>query len=122
MAAVTMAAAPIVAAIMVAATIPATTMAAATCCSSDPAPATLVVNLPADAVLTVNGKPTTLTSAKRVFRTPTLKTGRDFEYTLEAKVVRDGQEKVIKQRVTVRAGEQTMVRLEVPTTTAVAAK
>jgi len=80
------------------------------------APATLVVNLPADAVLSVDGKPTTSTSANRVFSTPDLETGRDFVYTLEARVVRAGQEKVIKQRVTVRAGQQTTVRLEEPTT------
>jgi uncharacterized protein (TIGR03000 family) len=83
-----------------------------------PAPATLLVNLPADAVLTIDGARTTSTSAERVFRTPALEQGQDFEYTLEARVVRAGQEKVIKQRVTVRAGEQTTVRMEVPTTAA----
>jgi uncharacterized protein (TIGR03000 family) len=82
------------------------------------APATLVVNLPADAVLTVDGKRTASTSAERVFSTPALESGRDFAYTLEAKFVRDGQEKVIKQRVTVRAGKQTTVRLEEPATAA----
>jgi uncharacterized protein (TIGR03000 family) len=80
-----------------------------------PVPATLVVNLPADAVLTVDGERTTSTSAQRVFRTPALNPGRDFEYTLTAKVVRAGREEVIEQRVTVRAGEQTTVRLELPT-------
>jgi uncharacterized protein (TIGR03000 family) len=84
------------------------------------ASATLVVNLPADAVLTIDGNPTTSTSAKRSFSSPPLEMGRDFEYTLEAKVVRDGQERVIKQRVTVRAGQQTNVRLE--ESTAVAAR
>jgi len=82
------------------------------------APATLVVNLPADAVLTIDGERTASTSAERVFRTPELESGRDFEYTLQAKVVRDGKEKVVTQRVTVRAGEQTSVRLEVPATAA----
>jgi uncharacterized protein (TIGR03000 family) len=79
-----------------------------------PAPATLVVHLPADAVLTVDGKRTASTSAERVFSTPDLETGRDFAYNLEARVVRDGQEKVIKQRVIVRAGQQTTIRLEEP--------
>jgi uncharacterized protein (TIGR03000 family) len=83
-----------------------------------PAAATLVVDLPADAVLTIDGQRTTSSSAERVFNTPDLQRGRDFEYTLEARVVRAGQEKVIKQRVTVRAGEQTRVRLEEPTTAA----
>jgi uncharacterized protein (TIGR03000 family) len=77
-----------------------------------PAPATLVVNLPADAVLTIDGERTTLTSAKRVFCTPPLEMGRACEHTLEARFVRAGEEKVIKQRVTVRAGEQTTVWLE----------
>jgi uncharacterized protein (TIGR03000 family) len=72
------------------------------------------VNLPADAVLTIDGERTTSTSAERIFYTPALETGREFEYTLQAKVVRDGQEKVIKQRVIVCAGEQTTVRLEEP--------
>jgi uncharacterized protein (TIGR03000 family) len=84
------------------------------------APATLVVSLPADAVLTIDGTPTTSTSAERVFRTPSLEPGQDFEYTLEAKVVRGGEPKVIKQRVTVRAGQETTVRLEVPATTGAA--
>jgi len=79
-------------------------------------PAVLVVNLPADAVLTIDGAATTSTSGERVFRTPALETGREFEYTLEAKVVRGGEEKVIKQRVTVRGGQETQVRLEVPAT------
>jgi uncharacterized protein (TIGR03000 family) len=82
--------------------------------SATPAPATLVVNLPADAVLTIDGNPTKATSAKRIFETPALETGRDFAYTLEAKVVRNGQEYLIKQRVTVRAGQQTQVLLDLP--------
>jgi uncharacterized protein (TIGR03000 family) len=83
-----------------------------------PATATLVVSLPADAVLTIDGARTTSTSAQRVFRTPALQSGRDFHYDLEAKVVRDGQAKVIKQRVTVRAGVETRVRLAEPATAA----
>jgi uncharacterized protein (TIGR03000 family) len=63
----------------------------------------------------VDGERTTSTSAQRVFRTPALNPGRDFEYTLTATVVRAGREEVIEQRVTVRAGEQTTVRLELPT-------
>jgi uncharacterized protein (TIGR03000 family) len=82
------------------------------------APATLVVDLPADAILTVDGQRTISTSAERVFSTPALEPGREFAYTLEAKVYRAGQEKVIKQRVTVRAGEQTRVHLEEPGTAA----
>jgi uncharacterized protein (TIGR03000 family) len=81
-----------------------------------PAPATLVVDLPADAVLTIDGERTTSTSGERVFRTPALEQGREFEYTLEARVIRDGKEKVMRQRATVRAGEQTTVRLGLPAT------
>jgi uncharacterized protein (TIGR03000 family) len=82
------------------------------------APATLIVSLPADAVLTIDGEPTTSTSAQRVFSTPALEPNRNFEYTLEAKVVRDGQPKVISQRVIVRAGTETRVRMEMPTAAA----
>jgi uncharacterized protein (TIGR03000 family) len=78
------------------------------------APATLVVTLPADAVLTVDGKATSSKSGLRIFETPALAPGTDFEYTLEARVNRNGQEQVLKQRVTVRAGQQTAVRMDVP--------
>jgi uncharacterized protein (TIGR03000 family) len=82
------------------------------CVTAASAPARLIVHLPADAVLTIDGRPTTSTSSERVFNTPDLDMNRTFEYCLEAKVVRDGQEKVIKQRVAVRGGEQTTVDLD----------
>jgi uncharacterized protein (TIGR03000 family) len=86
-----------------------------------PRGATLVVNLPADAKLLIDGQATSSETAHRVFETPALETGREFYYTLQAQVVRDGKTEVITQRVTVRAGEATEVRLEVPAT-AVAAR
>jgi uncharacterized protein (TIGR03000 family) len=80
--------------------------------------ATLMVNLPADAVLLVDDYRTTSTSAQRVLTTPALETGRDFHYTLTATVVREGKTETITKKVTVRAGEATEVKLELPTAVA----
>jgi uncharacterized protein (TIGR03000 family) len=80
--------------------------------------ATVVVELPADARLLIDGNVTNSESARRVFETPALESGREFQYTLEAQVVRDGKTEVITQRITVRAGEETAVRMEMPTTVA----
>ncbi len=80
--------------------------------------ATLIVSLPADAKLLIDGNETTSETARRVFETPALQAGREFEYTLQAKVVRDGKTEVITQQVTVRAGEETVVRMEMPTAVA----
>jgi len=85
------------------------------------APATIQVNLPADARLTIDGAATTSTSANRTFATPTLETGKEFYYTLTAAVVRDGKTLTVSKRVTVRAGAETRVNIEIPTAT-VAAK
>jgi uncharacterized protein (TIGR03000 family) len=86
-----------------------------------PRTATLVVDLPADARLLIDGQTTRSETAHRVFETPALETGRDFSYTLQAQVVRDGKTEIITKNVTVRAGEATEVRLELPAT-AVAAR
>jgi uncharacterized protein (TIGR03000 family) len=77
--------------------------------------ATLIVNLPEDATLTIDGEKTTSTSASRMFVTPALEQGKEYEYTLKAKVVRDGEVKVTTAKVTVRAGQTSQVRLKVPT-------
>jgi uncharacterized protein (TIGR03000 family) len=79
------------------------------------AEATVVVELPADATLTVDGSATTSTSATRVFVTPALEAGKTFQYTLSAQVVRDGNVQTVTRQVDVRAGEETRVRLELPT-------
>jgi uncharacterized protein (TIGR03000 family) len=84
------------------------------------AQATLVVNLPADATLTIDDEKTTSTSGNRVFVTPPLESGREFHYTLMAKVVRDGKVQTTTQQVAVRAGEVSRVELTVPATTGAA--
>jgi uncharacterized protein (TIGR03000 family) len=75
------------------------------------APATILVSLPADAQLTVDDTATTSTSASRVFVSPPLQRGKDYQYTLTAAIVRDGQKLAATERVTVRAGQETRVSL-----------
>jgi uncharacterized protein (TIGR03000 family) len=76
--------------------------------------ATLVVTLPEDAILTIDGEETTSTSANRVFISPTLEQGKDYEYTLKAKVVRDGKVQLATTKVTVRPGQVSNVELTIP--------
>ena len=76
--------------------------------------ATLVVNLPEDATLTIDGEKTTSTSATRVFVTPALEQGKEYEYTFKAKVVRDGEAQVTTTKVTFRPGETKSVELKIP--------
>ena len=76
--------------------------------------ATLVVTLPADATLTIDGTATSSTSANRVFVTPSLEEGKEYEYTLKAQVVRDGQTQIATAKVTVRPGKTSQVELTVP--------
>jgi uncharacterized protein (TIGR03000 family) len=74
-----------------------------------PAPARVVVQLPADARLFVDDDPCPLTSAKRSFNTPDLRPGVTYHYTIRAEVTRDGRAVTESKRVTVRAGEETVV-------------
>jgi uncharacterized protein (TIGR03000 family) len=76
--------------------------------------ATLVVNLPSSAKLAIDDYQTKSTSGQRVFQTPPLDAGKDFSYTLTAKVMRDGAPVTITKKVTVRAGETTRITLEMP--------
>jgi uncharacterized protein (TIGR03000 family) len=85
------------------------------------APATIQVNLPAEAKLTIDGAATTSTSANRTFATPSLESGKEFFYTLTAEIVRDGKTLKATQVVSVRAGRETKVNIEMPEAT-VAAK
>ncbi len=78
--------------------------------------ATLVVNLPEDATLTVDNEPTSSTSGNRVFVTPSLEAGKEYEYTLKAQVVRDGKVRTATAQVTVRPGEVSSVELQIPST------
>jgi uncharacterized protein (TIGR03000 family) len=80
--------------------------------------ATLVVNLPEDATLTIDNEPTASTSDKRVFVTPSLEAGKEYEYTLKAKAVRDGKVQTRTAKVTVRPGEVSRIELTIPTVAA----
>lgn len=77
-----------------------------------PVPATVTVTLPADAKLLFNDSPAAGTGTVRTFYTTLLVPGRDYEYTLTAQVVRDGQAKVVTERVLVRGGQNTKVTLD----------
>jgi uncharacterized protein (TIGR03000 family) len=76
--------------------------------------AKLYVTLPADAKLTINDTPTASTSKSRVFESPSLIPGKTFYYVLKVTVVRDGKDETVTKEVTVRAGEDTRVTIEVP--------
>jgi uncharacterized protein (TIGR03000 family) len=73
--------------------------------------ATIVVTLPEDARLTFDGKATVSTGSRRLFITPPLERGRDFHYTIEANVMRNGKTATSSQQITVKAGEVTRVGL-----------
>jgi uncharacterized protein (TIGR03000 family) len=74
--------------------------------------AMLVVTLPEDAQLTIGDEETTSTSTQRVFVSPTLEAGKQYEYTLKAKVLRDGKIQTATRKVTVRPGEVSNVELK----------
>lgn len=76
-----------------------------------PQPATLLVYLPANSTLTIDDQPTTSTSAVRRFVTPPLEPGKTFHYTLTAQATRGGQTVTVRQKVQVRAGEETTVSM-----------
>jgi len=76
---------------------------------------TLVVDVPEDARLLVDDYVTASSSTQRVFASPPVRAGQDYIYTLRAEVVRDGQVQTVTRDVTVRAGEEKHVSLEVPT-------
>jgi uncharacterized protein (TIGR03000 family) len=71
--------------------------------------ATIAVNLPEGAKLTFDDAATVSTGSDRLFITPPLERGKDFHYTLEAKLTRDGKTETTSEQITVRAGEQTRV-------------
>jgi uncharacterized protein (TIGR03000 family) len=78
------------------------------------APATIIVTLPADAKLLVDGNATTSTSTVRRFTTPELAPGREFHYQLKAEAQRDGLTLMSTKEITVRAGEETRVEMQLP--------
>jgi uncharacterized protein (TIGR03000 family) len=73
------------------------------------APATIIVNVPATAKLTIDGNATTSTNERRVFVSPALEAGQEYYYTLKAEL--NGQVK--EERVSVRAGQEVTVKIEV---------
>jgi uncharacterized protein (TIGR03000 family) len=73
--------------------------------------AKIAVNLPEGEKLTFDDAATVSTGSDRLFITPALERGRDFHYTLEAKLTRDGKTETTSQQITVRAGERTRVNL-----------
>jgi uncharacterized protein (TIGR03000 family) len=75
-------------------------------------PARIVVDLPADATLSFDGQRTTSTSAQRVFETPALLEGKEYQYTVKAEISRGGRMRVITRNVIVRAGQETRLRFE----------
>jgi uncharacterized protein (TIGR03000 family) len=77
--------------------------------TSEPAPAHVVVKLPEDARLFVDDKDCPLTSATRSFDTPLLKPGQIYYYTVRAEVTRAGRPITESKRVTLRAGEESVV-------------
>ena len=82
---------------------------------STTAPATIIVSLPAEAKLSIDDAATTSTGAVRTFVSPALENGREFHYDLKAEM----NGKSLTKRITVRAGEETRVDIDM---TSVAAK
>jgi uncharacterized protein (TIGR03000 family) len=78
------------------------------------APATIIVSLPADAKLTIDGNATTSTTDRRVFVSPSLEPNQEYYYTVQAEL--NGQTK--SERVTVRAGQEVNVKIEIPNSVA----
>lgn len=86
----------------------------ASAAAARPAPAKVIVTLPEDATLIVNGQATELASGERSFTTPELKPGKDYYYVLKAEVVRAGEVKTVTKEVSVAAGRESRVHLELP--------
>ncbi len=76
--------------------------------------ATLVLTVPEDAKLTINGAATMATSTQRVFESPALEPGRDYEYTVVAEVTRNGETRSATKVVIVRPGQETRETMQIP--------
>ncbi len=81
--------------------------------------ATVVVTLPRDAKLMIDDYKTVSTGSSRTFETPPLETGKDYEYTLTAQVVRDGRAQTSTKTIKVRPGEELKVSFDLPVAVAV---
>ena len=80
---------------------------------ADRAPAAIAVTLPADAKLTFDGQATRSTSAHRLFTTPPLQKGKNFHYSVKAEFVRAGRTISVQQEISVQAGRETFVSLDI---------
>jgi uncharacterized protein (TIGR03000 family) len=74
--------------------------------------ATIVVNLPGNAQLTFDDYIVRSTGPNRVFVTPPLAPGKDFHYTVKAKLTQDGKTETTSKEITVRAGEEARIELQ----------
>jgi uncharacterized protein (TIGR03000 family) len=74
----------------------------------------IVVDLPADARLVIGGWDSPPGRPTRTFVTPALGPGRDYGYSLRAEVVRAGVTLTAAKEVTIRAGQEVHVALELP--------
>ena len=79
---------------------------------STAAPASLLVRLPAAASLRIDDTPTDSATDRRLFHTPPLVIGKEYEYTLTAKLNVEGDLKTLVRKVKVRGGEQTLVTFD----------
>jgi uncharacterized protein (TIGR03000 family) len=77
--------------------------------------AQVVVRVPAESKLFADGQVTQLTGPERVFLTPDLSTGRDFQYTLKIEYAVGGETKSDTKQVVVRAGHRTVIDFATPT-------
>ena len=75
----------------------------------------VVVRVPVDAKLFADGQATLLTGTERVFLTPDLSAGRDFQYTLKVEYTANGETKSDSKQVVVRAGHRTVIDFATPT-------
>jgi uncharacterized protein (TIGR03000 family) len=69
----------------------------------------VVVRVPVDAKLFADGQATTLVGTERVFSTPDLTSGRDYQYTLKVEYADGAETKSVSKQVIVRAGHRTVV-------------
>lgn len=71
--------------------------------------AVVIVHIPADAKLFANGQETDLTGTERIFHTPALTPGQDYNYVMTIEHKSNGETKTAKKQITVRAGHRTTV-------------
>ena len=81
--------------------------------------AVVIVRVPEGAKLFANGQPTNLAGAERIFATPDLTPGYDFNYTMSVEWTSNGETRTAKKQITVRAGHRTMVDFTERATSAV---